>query len=171
VEVEDLAPATSNVGSVGIYFGYAKQVTSQWTDHWFFEYSFKEGGKVDLGGQAEAQVSAWRHAVSTWDVTTNDYRYYLRQTLFHPQRGIGRLLTVEFTPQRVSAYWDKDIVTMNINHFLLHTTSVERLASKEPRTKDAPSLFDPLRGNLGLLCRKGSAVFRGLTIEPLADDH
>jgi hypothetical protein len=77
---------------------------------------------------------------------------------------------VEFTPELVSAYWDKGIFAMDISSWLSDRKR-DHLASTEPSEKNTPSLFHPLRGSLGLLCEKGSAVFRGLTIEPLSDDQ
>jgi hypothetical protein len=173
VEVEDLAPATKGVG---VYFGYAKHVEPQRTEHWFYEYCFAERRaempRSGTGpGQAEAHLYAHRYASGLIDSTLDPF---VRQTTwgFPPQRGTRRLLTVECTPELVSAYWDKGSAPfMHITSHFFNRNVGRSLAHLEPTQKNPPSLFHPLRGSLGLLCDNGSAVFRGLTIEPLAGDR
>jgi hypothetical protein len=170
VEVEDLASATKGVG---VYFGYAKQVTPKRTEHWFYEYCFAERSTdhprpETRRGQAQAQVFARRYGTGLIDHTVDPF---IRQCTwgFPPQRGTGRLLTVKFTPELVSAHWDTASLPFTHITRVYFNRNGDVLAEGEPRQKNTPSHFHPLQGSLGLLCENGSAEFRRLTIEPLSD--
>ena len=176
MEVEDLAPAGKGKGGVGVYFGYAQHVTPQGTEDWFYEYVFAER-KADQHrpetreGEAEAHVFARRCGAGLLDRTMDPF---IRQcTLgFPPQRGARRLLTVDFTPQLVSAYWERATVPFtHITRQFFERNVGFNLAQLEPKQDNAPLLFHPLKGSLGLLCENGSAVFRRLTIKPLPENE
>jgi hypothetical protein len=169
VEVEDRTPATKGVG---VFFGYAKLATPQGTEHWFYEYSFAER-KAEMPrpetwrGQAEAHLFARRYSKGLIDGTVDPF---IRQcTLgFPPQRGARRLLTVDFTPDLLSAYWDNaSVPSMHITGQFFSRNVGTNLAALEPAQQNAPALFHPFKGSLGLLCENGSATFRRLTIKPL----
>jgi hypothetical protein len=175
VEVEDLAPASTGVG---VYFGYAKQVTPQGTEHWFYEFSFAERiaamPEADtMPGQAQSQVRARRQGSGLLKIGTIDHRAapspqrYTRG--FPPQRGARRLLTVDITPDLVSAYWHQERLPFTLIPQKFFGLNGASLKMQEPAQKVAPPLFHPLRGSLGLLCENGSAIFRGLTIRPLPE--
>jgi hypothetical protein len=174
VEVEDLAPDTKGVG---VYFGCTKHVTPQGTEHWFYEYSFAERiapmpRPETRPKEAEAHLFARRYGTGLLGIGTIDHTAdpFVRQcTLgFSPQPGARRLLTVDFTPDLVSAYWDKaNVPFTHITGQFFNRNNGATLAAQEPGQKNAPPLFHPLRGSLGLLCEKGSAVFRNLAIRPL----
>jgi hypothetical protein len=157
---------------VGGFFGYAKLATPQGAEHWFYEYSFAER-KAEMPrpetapGQAEAHLFARRYSKGLIDSTVDPF---VRQcTLgFLVQRGARRLLTVDFTPDLISAYWDKaSVPSMHITGQFFSRNNGASLAALEPVQKDAPAFFHPLKGSLGLLCENGSAMFRRLTITPL----
>ena len=174
VEVEDLAPDTKGVG---VYFGYAKHVKARVTEHWFYEYTFAErsAGISGAGGKPEpAQAEVWgrRYGTGLPKIGAIDHRIAASRKRnsrdFPPQRGTGRLMTVEFTPELVSAYWGVEPVPFtDITRQFFDRDMIVNMASLDPRQVNAPLTFHPLRGSLGLLCEKGSAVFRGLTIKPL----
>jgi hypothetical protein len=172
VEVEDLAPATKGPGGVGVYFGYAQHPTPQGTEHWFYEYVFAERiafQKRDetRAGLAEGHLYARRYGPG---LTTSVMDPFIRQcTLdFPPQPSARRLLTVDFTPDLVSAYWDKaSVPSMHITGQFFNGNVGRTLAALEPKEKNSPPLFNPLKGSLGLLCENGAAMFRRLTISPL----
>jgi hypothetical protein len=169
VEVEDLAPTNKEVG---VYFGYAEHATPQGTERWFYEYCFAErraeNPRSETGpGQAEAHLYARRYSPGLRYCVADPS---IRQcTLgFIPQPGAQRRLTVDFTPDLVSAYWDKASAPfMDITSQFFNRNVGRTLAALEPQQTSAPALFHPLNGRLGLLCENGSAVFRRLTIEPL----
>jgi tRNA A-37 threonylcarbamoyl transferase component Bud32 len=172
VEVEDLAPAAKGKGGVGVYFAYAQQATPQGTEHWFYEYCFaeriaKQHRPETRPGNGEGHLFARRYGKGLVDRTVDPF---IRQCTFDfpPQPGARRLLTVDFTPDLVSAYWEKATVpSMHITGQFFNLNVGRTFAGLEPNQKNAPPLFNPFKGSLGLLCENGAATFRKLTISPL----
>jgi hypothetical protein len=124
-----------------------------------------------MPGQAQAQVRGRRYGTGLPKIGTIDYRAapspqrYTRG--FPPQRGTGRLLTVDITRDVVSAYWHQERVPFTLIPKVFFDRNGANLKVQEPAHKDAPPLFHPTKGSLGLFCENGSAVFRRLTIRPL----
>jgi predicted Ser/Thr protein kinase len=175
VELEDLGP---NTKAVGLYFGYAKHATPQRTEDWFYEYCFAERSAAQRRtettklGQAEAHLFSRRRGTGLQGIERIDTTFdpFIRQCTwgFEPQRGARRLLTVDFKPELISAYWEKaSVPCTHITGQFFSGNVGNTLAAHEPKQKNAPPDFHPFKGGLGLLCENGSAVFRGLTIKPL----
>jgi hypothetical protein len=173
VEVDDLAPRTTGLG---LYFGYSALETIEGREHWFYEHSFAERPPEvrdpdTLDGLAQAQVRARRFGTGLERVGRIDHAMIPtreRNTVaFPPTRGTNRLLIVDVTPDLVCAYWRKDKAPFTHIPATLLKLHGSELGRQEPKRKNAPPLFHPVRGGVGLVCENGSALFRRLAITPL----
>jgi serine/threonine-protein kinase len=156
----------------GIFFGHEDHTAAEGTEHWFFAFEYSEENTIRTAGndfpQAAASVALRRHTLpGQGSIPGFDRLQLLGESRFFPgHENRWRLLVVTVTPESVSGYWDdEEFPFMTAPCASTIDIGRKRLASLRPAL-DAPPSLD-LEGGLGIVCEKGAALFKDMSVEQL----
>jgi serine/threonine-protein kinase len=179
--------SSDDFGEVGLYVCHAERARGAETVHSFLQLTFNDVRAVDDESRLlPPGVSAPRAPGNPVNLLGRLYvrggpraRFderlrSIRPAHFRPA-GFGgggwRALTVEVTPERVRGFWEGGVSAGTIQVGGTAAAAEDVLARHGlagPGPRPGPPLF-PACGSLGLFVLKGSASFRAVTIEPLAE--
>jgi hypothetical protein len=161
--------------SVGICFGYSIQAVPKGEEHDFCVLSFADHG--DRTGKAALILRACGE--QGMDVFANVHsptplEAELKGTPLYKNPGPWRELVVERTPREIRTYCDgKQLSGRRGRLSAVSQEDVDRLSQqpplKRPELPDLKPRFAP-RERLGLYVNHGSASFRRVVVQPLAEE-
>jgi hypothetical protein len=159
---------------LGIYVLGQRQLTSHGEEYWFCEITFTEQemflqvqGK--LTNKAQALMRLRRHVRLEDGIRDDRTEDTFPPTNFPGKLQSLRTLAIEVTPDVVTAYWDNTQFPWASVARVPRLIELPKALAEQGRFQNPNPPAPAMRGSLGLILERGTAICEEATLEPLPD--
>jgi hypothetical protein len=151
-----------------------QQVTEKGNEYWFCQFAFTEqDGMQQIDGKeqktAEPLMKLRRHnRLSDGKIDDLTMTFGISKS-FPAELRIPRILVIDVSPDVVTAYWeDPRFPFATVSRAPMLIEGVNSITEQGSFKNPNPPL-PAMRGSLGLICERGTAICEEAVLEPLPD--